>query len=275
MNVFVEFFGILPLGVRVAIVLFLLIVILWRFFGKIILWILSWVPFVLEKIFRYLYLLIEMPVSALHKKFGAGFYTIENRLSHAGEMIDDAINFWFAAWHSPKEIHLKKLLLIYAFCVAFVIGPAVLKVDEKLRVGEILYIHCENSFVSWLTEHVGDDSAVAALEQEKQMESELSDDDSFEITLVVSGVNSSLLVRDIPDTQNCVVLERLYNSDKVIWRGRMVFSETDNGHVEPWAKVITANGVEGWSRLYYLQPEQYSDMEFYVTEYVDGQTSER
>lgn len=92
----------------------------------------------------------------------------------------------------------------------------------------------------------------------------------MEITLVVSGVSSSLLVRDIPSTEDCIILGRLQNDDVVVWSGQMVFSEVDNGHVEPWVKIVTVDGVEGWSRLYYLHPEQYVDMEFQV---IDGELS--
>lgn len=82
--------------------------------------------------------------------------------------------------------------------------------------------------------------------------------------LVVSGVNSSLLVRDIPSTENCTVLDRLQNDDIVVWTGQMVFAEAEGDHVEPWVKIITQNNVEGWSRLYYLHPEQYADEVYFV-----------
>ena len=81
---------------------------------------------------------------------------------------------------------------------------------------------------------------------------------------MVSGVSSSLLVRDMPSMEDCEVLERLVNGDMVIWRGEMRFSEAEDEHVEPWVKVVTEEGTEGWSRLFYLHPEEHADMEFRV-----------
>lgn len=89
---------------------------------------------------------------------------------------------------------------------------------------------------------------------------------TFGTILVVSGVSSSLLVRDIPSMNNCVVLERLGNGDKVLWTGEIQFSEAEDNHVEPWVKIVTEDGEEGWSRPFYLHPEEYVGVEFYVGE---------
>lgn len=72
------------------------------------------------------------------------------------------------------------------------------------------------------------------------------------------------MVRDVPSLENCAVLERLGNGDLVVWRGEMQFSEAEDDHVEPWVKIVTEEGTEGWSRLFYLHPEEYMDVEFSV-----------
>ena len=82
----------------------------------------------------------------------------------------------------------------------------------------------------------------------------------------MSGISTSLLVRDSPSVEEGAILDRLKNGDVVIWRGEMRFSKTDDSHVEPWVKIITESGVEGWSRLFYLHPEPYADVEFWVTD---------
>lgn len=45
----------------------------------------------------------------------------------------------------------------------------------------------------------------------------------------------------------------------------MAFSKADDGFVEIWAEIVTSDGIEGWSRMSYLIPEKYENMEFYVT----------
>ena len=81
----------------------------------------------------------------------------------------------------------------------------------------------------------------------------------------VPGISSSLLVRDKPSIEEGEILGRLKNEDTVIWKGELRFAKIDENSVEPWVKIITANGVEGWSRLFYFYPKSYADMEFWVT----------
>ena len=64
--------------------------------------------------------------------------------------------------------------------------------------------------------------------------------------------------------QNGTALERLHNDDVVLWNGEMIFAEAEGKHVEAWVKVTTKNGIEGWSRLYYLRPKDYEEIIFYV-----------
>ena len=75
---------------------------------------------------------------------------------------------------------------------------------------------------------------------------------------------SSLLVRDAPSMTDGSILGRLQNEDTVLWHGEMCFLETDNGQIEPWVKIITVDGIEGWSRLNYLHPIEYENLEFEV-----------
>ncbi|MBD5554509.1 MAG: SH3 domain-containing protein [Roseburia sp.] len=264
MSGIMDMFFRLPFGVRVAMLL-LMIVVLWAIFRKVICWVLSLIPYVLIKIFRIFYLLIEMPIAALHKKWGSCFYKIDNILSLVGEKTDTVLHCWYMAWHYPKKFHLGISLLVYAVCVALIVVPSFMKTDSNLKFGENAYRHCETRFIKWLEEREWYNPTMqAAMNQEEQIESGSAETDSFDVILVVSGVSSSLLVRDIPSTENCIILDRLQNDDTVIWKGQLVFSEADNSHIEPWVKVVTANGVEGWCRLFYLHPDDYMEQEFYV-----------
>lgn len=208
--------------------------------------------------------LFELSVSYLHKKFGSGFGTLDNSLSAGGGKIDDILKMWYGAWHSPKEVRMSRQLLIYILCMGVVLGPALFKLDEKWRMGENLYITGETSVINWFKQRGIYDAADVLNVGEEIIEKKSGLE---ETVFVVSGVNNSLLVRDIPDTENCMVLDRLKNDDEVILTGDMTFAETENGHIEPWVRVITENGIEGWSRLFYLHPKEYQGIEFYLQDH--------
>lgn len=42
------------------------------------------------------------------------------------------------------------------------------------------------------------------------------------------------------------------------------FAETEDNHKEAWVKIISQNGIEGWSRLDYLCPTHYETEEYQV-----------
>lgn len=255
-----------PVWIRAAVSLLIMMVLLWRFLRKPILWILSLVPILTRKVFRCIYLLVETPVAMFHSRFGAGFHKIDNGMAQAGEKADMFMERWYARWHSPGEYRLGMNLFVYGMCVVLIAIPSFVHTDiAVLGLAERLYIGGE-TFVMELAggRERYDSMEASAAEPQEQLENERVEDIPCEITLVVSGVSSSLLVRDVPSMEDCAVLERLVNGDMVIWRGEMRFSEAEDEHVEPWVKVVTKAGTEGWSRLFYLHPENYADVEFLV-----------
>jgi len=54
-------------------------------------------------------------------------------------------------------------------------------------------------------------------------------------------------------------LDTAENEDIVIWNGELTFGLAE-GKQEPWAKVTTESGLEGWARLYYLYPEEGTEL---------------
>lgn len=272
MSIMLNNFFILPFWFRSAVLVFLLLFLLWKLVGKIIFWILSIIPFLIEKIFKYFYLFIEIPVAFLHKKFGASFYVLDNKLSQNSEKVERAIHCWYEAWHFSKKKSFKKFLITYILCIFFILVPYFTKTNNSIfKIGEKAYIYGETFLVNLLGVQGLERLKIQdTMEQNDQLEIENVnlkpiEAESLEITLIVS-VKSSLLVRDIPSIENCVILDQLDNNDEVIWRGQMVFAEAEGEHIEPWVKIETKNGVEGWSRLFYLYPEQYKNLEFLVTE---------
>ena len=98
---------------------------------------------------------------------------------------------------------------------------------------------------------------------DKQPKSKPSETKPYKIILIASGIKSSLLVKKNPSS-NSAALDRLHNGDEVIWTGQMAFSKVNKDDVKPWVKVITSKGVEGWTRLLYLHPQGYENIEFYL-----------
>lgn len=254
-----------PVWCRAAIVLFICLVLVWMLLRKVVLFILSIIPFLIEWFYRKIYILIELPIATLHKMYGGYFYKIDNCLSRGGEKLDFLLNHWYAQWHSPKKYKFGLNLLFYSMCVVFVATPTFLHTDNEFwGIGEKLYIYGESSLVKLASRQEWHDFVQNITAKVQQPAEEASAGESFEITLVVSGVDSSLLVRDIPSFKGYMALEHLKNGDIVIWRGEVQFAEAENDHVEPWVKVITENGVEGWSRLYFLHPEEYKGVNFLI-----------
>lgn len=266
----VKYYLSMPTPIRAA-VLMLIILLLWAILGKKILFILSIIPFGLRFLFKKAYIVIEFPLSMLHRKLGGIFHKIENQWSKAGKGIDEKIFKWYSSWHNTDTNYFGRVFLICFIMVIYISLPQFIKIEHIIiNFGERLYLAGESSIVTWLVKQDLDDSSksVAAdfegqdsgMDYNSGNENQLLEDD-FEERLIVAGLKSSLLLRDIPSVQNSAALARLHNGDIVIWKGQLVFSEVD-GRVEPWVKITTSEGIEGWSRLLYLHPEIYENIEF-------------
>ena len=257
----------LPLWLRVALEL-LIFILLWRVFGKGILWILSAIPFLLDKLFILVFRIIELPIAVFHKKWGAGLHKVENGMSRLGETLDNVFMKWYSSWHGKYHFRWKRGMIVCISCWCIIVLPSLFSVhNNMLRAGEKLYLFAENKGVEWLEKHSNSDFEEEIVAEEiKQTIVQEEVAMSSEIELVVWGVKNSLLVRDIPRIEGSVTLDRLYNGDTVNWTGELMFTEINNNQVETWAKVITQNGAEGWSRFDYLCPKEYEGKRYYVKE---------
>lgn len=268
-----DFYLSVPFGVRAAFWILLFSIVVGSFLGRAILWILSAVPFLVRKVFRGCYLLVEVPISALHKKWGKIYTKMDYHLLNVGEKIDCVMECWYDSWHHCKKMQFGKFLVMYGLCTVFVLAPYYLKINNSvLAFGRTIYFCYEDWIISQLEKIDLENSSVqSSLDLESQMIKDDVNAENFEtISCVVSRVNTSLLVRDVPSIENGVILARLHNGDIVEWEGHMAFSETDKGRVEPWIKIVTAEGLEGWSRLNYLYPSDYEKVEFYIKEIYDN-----
>ena len=268
MNLVINWFIEIPFWGRVVILLFLFLFVFWRILWRPILWVLSIVPYILKVVYRYFFLLLEMPVAALHKKFGERFHGIDNQLSKVGEKIDDKLDYWYETWHSPNKYHFVRTLLFYCVCVIYILMPLFIKTDNLiLNFGERIYSSCESFLISQFQKQSWYEANSKDIFQHENLTDTLEEEpETFEIELLVSGITTSLLVRDNPSMKDGNILERLKNDDIVIWTGEMRFSEVEDSRVEPWVRIETSNGIVGWSRLFYLHPEPYIGVDFYVSE---------
>lgn len=152
MNVYIETFLSWPLVGRVACLVFPVIVLLWGLFGKYLLHLLSVIPFLLDNIFRGIYIIIEFPISALHRKCGGGFYNVENFVTNVAEKVDSLLLRWYTSWKHINKITMMPVMLIYIAAVVFIGVVPVLAnwPDAPISMGGRAYIQCENKLVSWM-----------------------------------------------------------------------------------------------------------------------------
>ena len=271
MSEIINYFINLPFGIRVAVVLFLGIFGIWKFWGNRILWILSIIPFLIHKIFIGFYLLIQEILHTLHKKVGWIFGTADGEFVNVGKKISENnilnniekqdlevfynvvkkisenINSWYQKWKSNSKPTLKSCFFAYVIGCVIIIAPSYLKTDNKvIRVGERGYLFCEETILNQVEKSGWYESKEKISWGEgllKASSTESVQKNGFETVLMVAGLNSSLLVRDIPYVENSIVLERLYNDDCVTWNGEIAYSRVEN-RVEPWKVTLVSTGLE-------------------------------
>lgn len=255
----------MPFWLRATGFLFIVFV-LWRLLGRAILWILSILPFILEKIVILYYHIIEFPISILHKKFGGNFYKADKAAAKFCGRIDSAIHCWYHVWHTKYQFKLKRAITVYCLLLIIIIVPSFVSgKNEVLSIGETIYLSGENFVIRYLDkqeEYLAVQKEMEESNRHQETENVMAQD--VGIGMIVYGVKSSLLVRDIPDMNEGVTLDRLKNKDRVEWTGELVFAETENNKIEPWVKVKTEGNIEGWSSMYYLYPEDHEELELYT-----------
>lgn len=245
----------LSLLLRVVIIFFLLFSIVWWTFGRKLLWLASLFPYLLIKIFAYIYLIVEFPVSKLHKNYGSVFSKIDSSMSHLGGKFDAALRGWYQAWRNSKEVNFGRSILLYALLVTYIAGPSLLGWNgSALLAGQKAYLYTEKALVGWFERHGWYEPVFSADTMH----------DSLNMTLIVSGPEGLIDIRNIPSSLNCQVLDSVNNGDTVIWLGALAFGAGDNGAAESWVKVRTKRGIAGWARFTFLHPENH-DVMLYVT----------
>ncbi len=265
MSFVVGFFETISVECRVAF-LMCFVFLLWLLVGRIILWIMSGIPFLLIKLHRLIYCIVQIPISFLHKKFGSALYKADNGVAVIGVHIEDLLQKWYIRWHAKGKTNKKiEILCFIVIYIIIVVPPKVFSNDSVLCIPGNVYCEEESKLVNKI--EAGQRKKVITDISEEVMQNE---DETFEVTepdlieLRVVGIRTALLIRDVPSVERGIALERLKNNDVVKWSGQLIFAETEDNHKEAWVKIISQNGIEGWSRLDYLCPTHYETEEYQV-----------
>jgi len=244
--------------IRAALLMALFIMVFWWCLGKLIIRFASYFPYLLKRVFRWVYLLIETPVCWLHGKAGAFFYQIDNGVSGVGRKIDSFLEQWHECWKNPKNRHIFLSIVIYGVFLAWICIPYQAKgTDFNAFNGQEMYLKVESKLKDWLKSNNLYEEPIKETTNYGNRAGKESVTEG--IVMKVITEKTPLTIRDIPSAEKCEILERIAKESTVIWRGDIAFGSVRNGGIEPWIKVETASGTEGWARLIYLCPINKKD----------------
>jgi hypothetical protein len=140
----------IPVGGRAAIFTGILLL-LWFAFGRLILKLVSILPWILKKIFFGIYLVLEIPVSILHTKFGSIFGKIDQWLTTQTEKVFNFMEAMFRKMNKPKTIHSKWAFVIYLILAAYLLIPISANLTEKrFTFWQKSYVNKETEIIQWM-----------------------------------------------------------------------------------------------------------------------------
>lgn len=116
----VELFTSWHINIRFAITLGV-IVILWIVFAKLLLKALSVIPLLIKRILIWLYLLIEIPIGALHHSLGEVFGSIDEKLASFSDKATSFLEEMQNKMVNPNTIGAKKVCTVYIIILAYLI----------------------------------------------------------------------------------------------------------------------------------------------------------
>ena len=142
-----------PIGGRAAIFIGI-IVLLWCVFGKLILKLASILPWGFKKIFIWIYMLLEMPIGALHSKFGGIFGGIDQGLANISESVCAFMDKLLRKMNRPQTIYRARFLVAYLLLLAYLIIPMCANLTEKpFTFWQKSYIKSETKAVEWMNDN--------------------------------------------------------------------------------------------------------------------------
>jgi len=112
----------LPVGVRFTIFLAAILIVYW-IFARLFFKVIALVLLLLRKLVYGLYMLIELPISALHRIGGGAFFSIDQGLSNLFGKIYNALEKGVKGFNKPKTIHPGKAFFVFLLCGAYLTIP--------------------------------------------------------------------------------------------------------------------------------------------------------
>ncbi len=154
MKTLISHFFLADIRIRAAVLIALFIMLFWWILGKAIIRLASFFPYLLKRIFRGIYLLIEAPVCWIHERVGSFFYGIDNGLSGIGEKIDTFLERWYTNWKNPVNSHIAFSVVIYGILLIWICASHYTEgIEAKLFNGQAMYLKVENKLTDWLEAH--------------------------------------------------------------------------------------------------------------------------
>lgn len=130
MEEFLNWFLFLPIGVKFSILLIVPLII-WCLFGRLIMKLISIIPYIIKRIIVLIYLLLEIPISALHKIFGQSFYKIDQGLSNWFNNLSSLFERIYKFLYSPKNLYKGKAVVIFLIISAYLIIPSLIGINNR------------------------------------------------------------------------------------------------------------------------------------------------
>lgn len=123
----------LPIGVRFTIFLAFLLILYWLF-GRLLFKAVGLVLLLVRKLTYGLYLLIEIPIGALHGAVGGVFATIGQVLANGFGKVHTVLDDGFKAFNKPNTTHGGKAFLIFILLGAYLIIPYHAGMDSNIFI---------------------------------------------------------------------------------------------------------------------------------------------
>jgi hypothetical protein len=203
----------IPIAWR-AVLFFGILFLIWAIFGKLLLKMLSVIPWILNKFFWGLYILLEIPISALHRKFGSSFESTDNGWTTIMEKICVFFDTAVKKMRKPKSIYGGRIFGIYLLIAAYFLIPFWANLTER-------------PFTFWHEAYISREMAVVAWMVDKDWITDNNVENSANIEPVrrILHTPTTRIIETIP--LNGQIMQFNYNDDN----GEIVFSFYENDYI--------------------------------------------
>lgn len=246
MHNLVQAFLSVPVGGRVTIftgVLFLL----WCTLARPILKITSFLLWLLKKLFFGIYMLLEIPVSALHSMFGSVFGGMDQGLTTGTEKVCDFLDKLFKKINKPKTIYSRWLFIVCVVIGAYLLIPIAANLTEKpFTFWQEPYIKKEMAVVQWMADKGWFEKGIGIYpKKNSEVASNVYTHGKY-YKLNKTGASGSN-IRNKPNLYDSKTLTVVKENDLLLYLNESLTES--NGIL--WYKVKTPKGSIGWisSRL--------------------------